>query len=300
MKGLLHSIEFAAFAALRLSVGNVPLEWAQRMGAAVGRILGKTAGFRWTIALDNLRSALPERSEAEVTDLAGRSFASVGVTLFELLRIDRSSPAAIRRMVTVEGEDILQEGLLSGKGVVLLTAHYGSWEIVPQALACHFGVRGTVLVRGLANQHVDRVIDRLRRTFGAATVPSTIAVRELFRTLHRGGLVIMAADQSAPAESPAVQFFGRWTPAFEGPAVLALRTGARIIFGVARRESDGTYRLVLERIPKDDLPVDDPDSVERLTERCLATTERAIRQDPSQWMWMHRRWKHIVPGRDPR
>jgi KDO2-lipid IV(A) lauroyltransferase len=292
MRSLRHALEYAAFLSARWLVCQLPARAARRLGSGAGRFIGATLRFRRSVTQDNLRAAFPDLAPSEIERLATDSYGSVGITLFELLRLDRRTADDIRHDVAIDGADVLQDALRSGNGVILLSAHYGSWEMVPQALATALGVQGTVLVRGLANPFVDRTIDRLRRTFGIVTVPSTVAVRELYRTLQRGGLVFMAADQSAPPESVHVPFFGRLVPAFEGPAVLALRTGARIIFGVARRLENGTYRIAFEQVPTDDLSSEDPESVQRLTERCLSVTERAIRIEPAQWMWMHKRWKH--------
>lgn len=296
MKAVQYSIENGAFRLIRFAAGVVSLRWAQMLGAALGRIVGMHLGFRRKIVLENLREAFPDRSLTWQREIAGASFASVGVTLFELLRFDRMSQVELLRLATFENLDVLREAASNGKGVILLSAHYGSWEIVPHAVSAALAVHSTILVRGLSNQRIDREVDRLRRAFGNLTVPSTIAVRELYRTLHRGGLVYMAADQSAPPESTRVCFFGRWTPAFEGPAVLALRTGAAIVFTVACRTDDGNYRMRFEPISWSDLSPDDPDAVSRLTTRCLEAAERAIRLDPRQWMWMHRRWKHATPS----
>lgn len=295
IRSLQYTLEYAAFLSLRRLVGLVSPETARAIGAGAARFIGKRLGFRWSLAMDNLRRAYPDQPASWHEDIAAASFASVGTTLFELLRFDRLVPDDVGRMVTLEDEEALRTAAASGRGTILLTAHYGSWEIVPQAVSMRLGTHCTVLVRGLANPRVDRAVDRLRRMFGAVTIPATVAVRELYRTLQRGGMVIMAADQSAAPESTPVRFFGRLTPAFEGPAVLALRTGAHIVFTVARRMPDGRYHMRFETIPTRDLDSVDPTSVQRLTQRCMETTERAIRQEPSQWMWMHRRWKHSPP-----
>lgn len=296
MKAVLDALEYAAFASFRWFIRHLSLSKARAFGAATGRFVGTCLRFRWPIAVENLRQAFPDRPGSWCTGIAAASFASVGITLFELLRFDRLSPDDVERWVTLEETEVLQRAAASGKGVILLTAHYGSWEIVPNAVAQMLGIAPTVLVRNLANPHIDRIVDRLRRTFGAVTVPSTLAVRELFRTLQRGGMIVMAADQSAARESAPVCFFGRMTPAFEGPALLALRTGALMVFTVARRLPDGRYHLRFEPIPTEDLDPADPTAVVRLTARYIETTERAIRQEPSQWMWMHRRWKHAQPS----
>lgn len=296
MKSVQHALEYAVFLLLRWCVGRVSLSRARKIGAAVGRFIGQRVGFRRSIAIDNLRHAYPDRPASWHHEMSAASFASVGVTLFELLRVDRLSPDDLGRSVILEGAEVLRTAARSGSGVILLTAHYGSWEIIPHVVSTVLGNSITVLVRNLANPQIDRAVDRLRRTCGAVTVPSSIAVRELYRTLERGGMVFMAADQSAAQESTRVSFFGRMTPAFEGPAVLALRQKAQIVFTVARRMPDDRYHLRFEPIPTHDLDPEDQLAVQRLTERYMETTERAIRQDPSQWMWMHRRWKHTSPA----
>lgn len=294
MKSIQHAVEFAAFLSIRWLVGLMSLERARGVGAVAARFIGKQLGFRWSIARENLRQAFPDRPKAWHEEMAAASFASVGITLFELLRFDRLTPDDLARWVRLEDDDVLRVACASGKGVILLTAHYGSWEIIPHAVSVLLGVSATVLVRGLANPHIDRAVDRLRRTFGAVTVPSTVAVRELYRTLQRGGMVFMAADQSAAQESTRVRFFGRMTPAFEGPAVLALRTGAQIVFTVARRSSDGLYEMKFTTISSHDLDTENPAAGQRLMERYMEATQSAISQEPSQWMWMHRRWKHTT------
>ncbi len=299
MRSLQHALEFLLFRLIQAVVILLPPAWTRRFGAFVGKGLGRTIGWRWRTACDNLRGAFPQATEQTITELASGAFESVGITLFELLRFPWLSEADLRQRVVVEGLEDLERSLESGRGVIVLTAHYGSWELVPQATALALGRPGHILVRGLANPFIDRVVDRLRRRFGNQTVPSTLAVRELYRVLKAGGWILMAADQSAPPESRTIRFFGRMTPVFEGPAVLAIRTGATIVFGVARRMPDGRYQLAFEPIPTEDLLGSEEEKLTKLIERCLAVTESAIRVDPSQWMWMHRRWKHAIPDQVP-
>jgi KDO2-lipid IV(A) lauroyltransferase len=120
-----------------------------------------------------------------------------------------------------------------------------------------------------------------------------MSVREVIRTLHQGGIVVLVADQTAPKESVSVEFFGRQVPTFEGPAVFSLKTGAPIVLGCAVRQEDGNYTMHLVHVRSDDLVGSSEDHVRELTQRQVRFTEDVIRQHPGQWMWMHKRWKHV-------
>ena len=120
-----------------------------------------------------------------------------------------------------------------------------------------------------------------------------ISVREILRTLKEGGIVALAADQSAPKESVMVNFFGRNVPTFQGPAIFSLKTGAPIILGCTVRQENGNYTMHLAHVPSDDLNGVSDENVLELTRRQVQMTEAIIRQKPEQWMWMHKRWKHV-------
>lgn len=143
-----------------------------------------------------------------------------------------------------------------------------------------------------SNPLIANEVDRCRTVYGLRTSASTVGIRDVLRTLTSGGWVVIAADQAAPKESISVPFFGREVPTYQGPASFALQTGAAILLGVARREPGGHYNVTLQRVVHDDLPGGKPESVRELTERHVRATEEIILEDPSQWMWMHRRWKH--------
>ena len=151
-----------------------------------------------------------------------------------------------------------------------------------------------IIVKGQANDYVDHVINRWREKFGAHTVPMGISIREILRALQNGHVVGMASDQAAAKESVAVNFFGREVPTFQGPAMFALRTHAPLIIGLAVRQSDGIYRLRFHRVPSDDLDGVTDANVKELTRRQVELTEKIIREHPEQWMWMHKRWKHVA------
>ena len=121
----------------------------------------------------------------------------------------------------------------------------------------------------------------------------SLAVREIIRALQNNNAVFLAADQTAPQESISVEFFGRNVPTFQGPAVFCLKSGAPIVLVMTVRQPDGRYKLIMEKVPSEDLEEYSESNVLELTRRQVKMTEEIIRRNPEQWMWMHKRWKHV-------
>ncbi|MGH2566739.1 MAG: lysophospholipid acyltransferase family protein [Bacteroidota bacterium] len=290
----LHLIEYFLFQLLGFVVRLVPLRTVQKVGASAGELLYAAVGFRKTITLENLRQAFPEKPLQELDRIARTAFRSVGTSLFEFLWFPRFLPDQIRETVRIENPDLIKEIHGRGKGIILLTAHFGNWELLALGLHVELGIPIHIIVKPQSNDLVDKRINRWRTLWGNKVVPMGVAVREILRALQDGGVVGIVADQSAPKESLTVEFFGRQVPTYEGPAVFSLKTGAPMMIGFAIRQPDGTYRSTFEEVPTDDLRMHSAENVAELTRRHVRITERYIRLYPGQWMWMHKRWKHVL------
>ena len=176
--------------------------------------------------------------------------------------------------------------------MVMLSGHFGNWELIAFAVAHQSGLPFTIIVQTQSNRAVDRVINRHRCLLGNRVVPMGISVRETIRTLRSGGIVAIAPDQSGPEEGVFVDFFGRNVATHQGPAAFSLRTGAPMQMGFIIRVDDGRYKVVLEEISTEPLTGDSDENILELTRRHTALLERYIRLYPDHWLWMHRRWKH--------
>lgn len=294
-----HRIEYLFFQLFRRSVLALPLRLAQRLGSAVGRIAYRILRGRRRVALENLAYAFPELPANERERIARGSFRNYGIALMELLWFPRLNDAAIRRLVRPKNIELLREALGRGRGMVLLSGHFGNWELIALAMAYLSGLPFTIIVQTQSNHLVDGVINRHRCLFGNRVIPMGISVREIIRTLQEGGIVAIAPDQSGPMEGVFVDFFGRSVATHQGPAAFALRVGAPMVIGFMIRTTDGTYDVVLEEVPLTDLPGGREEQVLEVTRRHTAALERYIRRYPDHWLWMHRRWKHLEPRPRP-
>ncbi|HEY6951327.1 MAG TPA: lysophospholipid acyltransferase family protein [Bacteroidota bacterium] len=291
-----HYIEYLFFSGVGLILRMLPLGVVQRLGAFAGEFAGITLGYRRSVTMDNLRNAFPDYDEGKLRKIMRASFRSVGTALFEFVYFPRLNSEAINGLVLIGNSELVKEVFARGKGIILLTAHFGNWELLAQSVPARTGIPVHVIVKLQANRRVDKQVNRWRTMLGNVAVPMESSVRELLKALREKKAVGMVGDQAASKESGTVRFFGREVPTFEGPAMFSLKTGAPLLVGFAVRQANGTYLAEFHEVPSEDLDAYTPENVHELTRRHVAITEAVIREHPEQWMWMHKRWKH-VPSR---
>jgi KDO2-lipid IV(A) lauroyltransferase len=189
----------------------------------------------------------------------------------------------------------LQAALEMGRGVILVTGHYGNWEIAAAAVAAR-GVPIAAIVRRQGNRLVDARLDGLRRHLGVETIYQSDAPSRVPRVLRKGGVVGIVGDQDARRAGLFVPFFGRPASTHRGPALFALKLRAPVFACVARRlpGAVGRYVVAGEQIDPPRTGELEAD-VRALTAALAARLEAEIREAPEQYFWFHRRWKSKPP-----
>ncbi len=295
-KKINHIFEYMLFQITSLLVRLLPFNHVYKFGYCIAKWFFPILKSRRNVALRNLHNAFPEKKYSELKQIALRSFQNIAATFLELLWYPNLSKEIIERRVKIENIELIERLLKEGRGLIFLTAHFGSWELAMQAIAINYNKKFYAMAKPQSNILVDKKITKWREKFGLKIITMSGA-REILRALQEGSIIGLVADQSAPRESILVEFFGRAVPTFQGPALFALKTRAPIVFGCTIRQEDGTYKMKLALVDYADLYESTEENVIELTRRQVQVTERAIRQYPEQWMWMHKRWKH-VPDRE--
>ncbi|MHB8417608.1 MAG: lysophospholipid acyltransferase family protein [Myxococcales bacterium] len=272
-------------------LGLVPRGFRLALGRALGSFAW-TIGIRRKVALGNLALAFPELAEGERKRIARGAYRNLGAGILDFVG---SSPRELERLLVFDGFDLFERLFAGGKGVVVASAHLGSWELLAAA-AAQRGVPLSLVTRTLkggANQEL--VASRARS--GLREIPARGALREGVKRLRRGEVVVNLLDQNMlPKRGIFVDFFG--VPACTTPAasLMAKRTGAPTLLALALNEPDGRVRLHIEgpfEVPRTGRPADD---VRAHTQSLVAAIERQIRARPEQWLWLHRRWKTRPQG----
>jgi len=263
--------------------------------AALGRFVYTRLGIRAKVVDNQLREAFPDRDRAWREAVARSAYEHLGREGMMMLRLSRLGVEDVLAATEVEGLDALRAAVDAGTGAVVMTGHFGNWEIGGASVAAR-GIPLDVVAQRQANPLFDRLINRMRARLGMTVIRRGGATREVLRSLKRGRAVALVADQDARSRGVYVPFFGRPASTHRGPAILALRSGAPVFMGTAVRRDDGGYLVRLRPVPIPD--GDDFDErADRLTAALTETLESAVREEPGQYLWQHRRWKSVPePG----
>jgi Kdo2-lipid IVA lauroyltransferase/acyltransferase len=291
--------ELALFRLATGALGLLPAPAARRSAAAAARLALAIGSSRRRILLKNLSAAFPEKSPAEIEEIARRSIDGFAAALVDFLETGRLTAEEIRSRVSIGGEEHLAAARERGRGVFLLSAHFGSWEIAALAAGL-MGEPIALLVRTLDNPLLEEELSRLRRQFGNRPIPKKEAARELLRTMSRNESVAILVDQNViPREAIYVPFFGRLAATTPALALLHLKTGASVVPVFMWPQGAGRYRMEFERpILAEEFggpEVDRDERVRRATARYMEVIEAAIRREPHAWLWIHDRWKNRPP-----
>lgn len=287
---LSHRAEYAVARTLEQTVSTLPERAADTLGRRVGRLLHRT-GIRRDTVESNLRLAFPEKDEKWINATMLRAYEHLGREAAAMMRLSRLDPAAVVERTVTFGWDQLEEALSLGKGVLLVTGHYGNWEIAAASVASR-GVPIAAIVRRQGNRIVDERLQMLRNNLGVETIYQGQAPARVPRILRANGVVGIVGDQDARRSGVFVPYFGRPASTHRGPALFALRLGAPVFSCVARRMpgDDIKYEVAGERVPF--TPTGELDSdVLALTAELAQRLERQVRVAPEQYFWFHKRWK---------
>jgi KDO2-lipid IV(A) lauroyltransferase len=298
MKHILLSLktwlEYLGFQTVRL----VALLFTFRMASVAGRILGG-AVFRWTsvrkrVTLENLARGFPEKTAAERRAIASDAYRNYGRAILEMLWAWKAPPEQLRRIVHPVNLHLAQDAHRRNKGLILLSAHFGSWELLLSGCALHLGWPIGAIVQKQRNRKIDALIDLYRSRFDVRTIPMGQSVREVLKWLNERQVLVLLGDQSGSKESVYVPFFGRPAATHRGPAAFALKTGAPLVMQFLVRREDGEYDFLFEEVEYGDLKGYTEENIVELTRRHTVVLERFIRAHPDHWLWMHKRWKHTA------
>ncbi len=243
----------------------------------------------------NLRLVFPERTEADREHLLGRSAEALGANLFDALTLDRWHARDYAGVSEDGAVAALRDLRSQGRGVLVLTGHFGCWELLGGYLARALG--GLTVVTGtIHNPPVDRMVNNWRRGVGLTPVPREGDLRPLLRCLRDGGAAAVLLDQNTRVENVTVPFCGHPAPTPAGFAKLALRLGTPVLPVVIGRSGRGHRVTHLPSLEPGDYV--GAGAVEDLLEDCNAALETCLRRNPAEWVWFHSRW-HVdsKPGR---
>lgn len=298
---LIDRLQYYALRVVSMFMHSWPVEVNLRIAKHVGDALWLVDRKHRERALANLRRSFPQMSEDQRRRVARRSMQSLvmlGVEVLfttRLIRLENWS-----RYVELEDMNQLMRLLLDRhRGLIMLTGHYGNWEILGYVLAT-LGFSTTSVARPLDNPYINQWLLGVRQRMGQKIIDKKGATDDVSRTLAEHGTVGFIADQNAGPKGLFVEFFGRKASTYKSIGLLAMEYQVPVVIGYARR-IDGQFRF---RMGTSDIifPEDwanQPDPLRYITQRYTTAIEKFVREDPTQYLWVHRRWKTRPKGEEP-
>lgn len=268
----------------------------RKSSISLARFMGKLAYFIIADARKRTQSNLTiafgeEKSQKELEKLALNVFENVGENVADVVRLKNMKWDQIEKITKIEGLEYFDNAYKMGKGVIALTGHIGNFEL----LAAYFSLRGykvSVIGRELYDPRLDALLIESRESVGLENISSSASVKQVIRVLRSGRALGVLADQdSSRVRGVFVNFFGRPARTPVGPILLAYKTQSPIIPMAIVREKDNKYKIIVKEPIGLVFSGDKEKDLIETTQRCTRALESIIREYPSQWLWMHDRWK---------
>jgi len=284
-------LEYIPFILLAKLVRALPRNAALALGRSLGTLGRWLQPRRVKISRDNLWHAFPELTDAERESIIRKMFSHLGGGFVEMLRLDLSKNAAeIGRDFIVTGEEHIKRALAEGRGCILLTGHVGFWE-AGNFIFSKLGHPIGVVAKPMRNPLTDSYFLRMREAAGGYIINSRKGARRMLKALQQNHLLGVLMDQHVGrGQGVQVPFFGR--PAWTTPIIaeLAMKYRVPVIPTFCWWLPDNRYHLEIAPM----ILLEGESTPEKVLENTALLTriiEDAVRRDPAQWFWVHRRWR---------
>jgi Kdo2-lipid IVA lauroyltransferase/acyltransferase len=290
-----HKIEYWFVRCLVFLVNILPIKLGIRCGDIIGFVAFSVIRYRRKVSLINLNRAFGNKYTArQYRQIALRAYINMGRTLMELAMFPRLTKTDLSKNIKVVNGEPLRDYFKSGKGAVLISGHFGSWEMMGAYLA-QTGWPIDFLVGIQHNKMVNDLMNRHRAMFGIGLIEIGVAARGVFGAIKNGRGVAMLSDQDAGSDGVVVDLLGRPSSTSKGPAAFAIKTGTPIFYGAFVRERLDHHTLYIEGPISVVKSADKEDDIKRLTQAYSDLMTKYITKYPDHWLWSHKRWKSTFP-----
>ena len=287
---------------LLLGLARLPLPVLYGLALPVYWLLAYVVRYRRRVVLDNLRHAFPAKNEAEIERISRQFYWHFVQVMVEILKLAGIRGEELSRRLRFRNPELLGQPLAAGRQVLVLGSHMGNWEWILSSAALLFPGQISGVYKVLNNKFFEQFTRRLRTRLGAGAVPMLGTLRHLVRYRGQGHELSMLIDQAAgPDDRPYwTSFLNREAGFYTSADRLAVQFDCAVIYVGVRRVRRGYYEAHFVQLPEGEAlaaAAQAPIDAERFpaTEAFVRQLEADIRAYPEQYLWTHRRWKHVRP-----
>jgi len=293
MRRALHLLFFVLIVLFSLPFAVIPFTLSLKIGEGTGALLYYLWKSRRSIAVENLRGAVSRGAiiiDSHPETVIKQNFKNMGKSFVEIVKIYYGFGEKIFERVEISGIEHYRKAQSKGKGVIAITGHCGNWEL--NALASSMNLtRVNVVARSLNNPYLNKLIEKTRKKYGNTVIYKKGALKKILLALKRNEAVVILMDQSViSAEGVVADFLGKKDHIMKTPAIIARKTGSPVLPVFIRRVNSGQVIDIGEEIELD-TSEDYEQAVYNDTVRFSGYIEDYIKNNPAEWLWIHRRWK---------
>ena len=273
----------------------IPYDVSIRFSRFCSKIVYIALGKYRRLTKKHLRLAFGNtKTEKEISRIARKVFINLGLSLIEILSLPKIKDR-LDLMIDVKDIKKIDDALAKGKGVVVISAHFGNWELISIIFALK-GYPANIIARPIYYEKYNEWITFLRNSMGVNVIYRTGSPKEILRALHKNELVGITPDQDIDSiDGTFIDFFGMKTYTPIGPVKIAMAAGSPIVpMFIVRNGKKHTIHI------EDPIVIENIDNksaaVKEYTQKWSDVIESYVRKYPEQWVWMHKRWKTKLPG----
>lgn len=249
--------------------------------------------IRKNVAVKNISACFPELSDKEVLKIVKDSYKNILTVFAEFFYMTKLSDEQLRQFLKIPEADIFHNILKRNKGLIIISAHFGNWELNAFGGARVLNTHFNVIVKKFTNELVDKKINQLRESRGNRMIEMQNSPKEALKAMHNKEVVAILSDQAAPYESQVkVDFFVKDVPVFTGAASFAIKTQTPILFAITFRNNDCIYTVNFTEINVEKYKDYNTENIKALTQEHVNLLMKAIKKKPDHWLWFHKRFKH--------
>ena len=280
-----------------LIVKMIPANYLYAFAKKIAALAYFFAKKQRKIALDSLGIAFgKEKSSQEIQSIAKDCFTYIAKSAVELMFFFDKPQALIKR-VQIQGRENLDQALACGRGVILVSAHFGNFPLLLGRLAVD-GYRVGGIMKPMHDSRMEKIFLKKREKFGVRTIysqPRKECVNNSISALRNNELIFIPIDQNFGTGGIFVDFFGQKAATATGPVILAQRTKAALIPCFILRQADDHHKIIFEAELKLEEGKDSQETILINIQKLTGIIESYIRKYPAEWGWIHRRWKSKPP-----
>jgi KDO2-lipid IV(A) lauroyltransferase len=290
-----HRLEYTVFKGLFHLTRLFPRPALLAIGRGLGSFMWKVVKFRRRVVLENLTAAFGDEHDAAWMEKTALEFwHHFGMMMMEFLSAGHRDTQDLRDTVEVANHEVLDAMAARKQGAILMAGHQGNFELMlPRAAAQGYETHG--IVKAQSNKLIDGFYNGIRAREGVGIIYTGGAFQQIRQVLEGGGFIGLLGDQDAGRKGQFVPFLGRPASVSRGPATLAVKAGVPIVMAAMFRKPDHTHVLRVGPVLEADPAWDQETAITRMTEMHTAELEKAVREMPAMYYWVHRRWKTRPP-----